>query len=97
MLFDGLYYDVDFFEMVFKIVGFMGFKKGVVEVNLVLFEFIMKVEVIILEDWMGDVVGDINCCCGMIEGMEDGVVGVKIICVKVLFLEMFGYVIDLCL
>lgn len=56
----------------------------------------MKVEIIILEDWMGDVVGDLNCCCGIIEGMDEGFVGLKIIYVKVLLFEMFGYVIDLC-
>ena len=90
-LFDGSYHDVDSSEMAFKIAGSMGFKKGAAEANPVLLEPTMKVEVTTPEDWMGDVVGDINRRRGMIEGMEDGVAGVKIIRAKVPLSEMFGY------
>ena len=94
-LFDGSYHDVDSSEMAFKIAGSMGFKKGAAEANPVLLEPTMKVEVTTPEDWMGDVVGDINRRRGMIEGMEDGVAGVKIIRAKVPLSEMFGYATDL--
>merc|ERR1712174_129284 len=94
-LFDGSYHDVDSSEMAFKIAGSMGFKKGAAEANPVLLEPTMKVEVTTPEDWMGDVVGDINRRRGMIEGMEDGVAGVKIIHAKVPLSEMFGYATDL--
>ena len=94
-LFDGSYHDVDSSEMAFKIAGSMGFKKGAAEANPVLLEPTMKVEVTTPEDWMGDVVGDINRRRGMIEGMEDGVAGVKMIRAKVPLSEMFGYATDL--
>merc|ERR1711871_952031 len=94
-LFDGSYHDVDSSEMAFKIAGSMGFKNGAAEANPVLLEPTMKVEVTTPEDWMGDVVGDINRRRGMIEGMEDGVAGVKIIRAKVPLSEMFGYATDL--
>ena len=74
-LYDGSYHDVDSFEMAFKIAGSMGFKKGALNANPVLLEPMMKVEVVLPEDWMGDVVGDLNRRRGMIEGMEDGVAG----------------------
>merc|ERR1712227_339879 len=90
-LFDGSYHDVDSSEMAFKIAGSMGFKKGAAEANPVLLEPTMKVEVTTPEDWMGDVVGDLNRRRGMIEGMEDGVAGVKLIRAKVPLSEMFGY------
>merc|ERR1712169_130379 len=94
-LFDGSYHDVDSSEMAFKIAGSMGFKKGAAEANPVLLEPTMNVEVTTPEDWMGDVVGDINRRRGMIEGMEDGVAGVKIVRAKVPLSEMFGYATDL--
>ena len=94
-LFDGSYHDVDSSEMAFKIAGSMGFKKGAAEANPVLLEPMMKVEVTTPEDWMGDVVGDINRRRGMIEGMEDGVAGIKMIRAKVPLSEMFGYATDL--
>ena len=94
-LFDGSYHDVDSSEMAFKIAGSMGFKKGAAEANPVLLEPTMKVEVTTPEDWMGDVVGDLNRRRGMIEGMEDGVAGVKIIRAKVPLSEMFGYATEL--
>lgn len=90
-LFDGSYHDVDSSEMAFKIAGSMGFKNGAAEANPVLLEPTMKVEVTTPEDWMGDVVGDLNRRRGMIEGMEDGVAGVKIIRARVPLSEMFGY------
>lgn len=94
-LYDGLFYEVDFNENVFCMVGVMVVKKGCFEVRLVLFEFIMKVEVVILEDYMGDVMGDLNWRCGILQGMDD-VNGVCLVNVEVFLLEMFGYVIDLC-
>merc|ERR1712072_1608980 len=94
-LFDGSYHDVDSSEMAFKIAGSMGFKKGAAEANPVLLEPTMKVEVTTPEDWMGDVVGDLNRRRGMIEGMDEGVAGVKIVRAKVPLSEMFGYATDL--
>ena len=90
-LFDGSYHDVDSSEMAFKIAGSMGFKNGAALANPVLLEPTMKVEVTTPEDWMGDVVGDLNRRRGMIEGMEDGLAGIKIIHAKVPLSEMFGY------
>ncbi len=94
-LYDGSYHDVDSSEMAFKIAGSMGFKKGAAEAKPVLLEPTMKVEVTTPEDWMGDVVGDLNRRRGMIEGMDDGLGGVKIIRAKVPLSEMFGYATDL--
>lgn len=90
-LFDGSYHDVDSSEMAFKIAASMGFKKGMAEANPVLLEPTMQVEVTTPEDWMGDVVGDLNRRRGVIEGMEEGVAGVKIVRAKVPLSEMFGY------
>jgi len=94
-LFDGSYHDVDSSEMAFKIAASMGFKQGASDANPVLLEPIMKVEVTTPEDWMGDVVGDINRRRGIIEGMEEGVAGIKIVRAKVPLSEMFGYATDL--
>ncbi len=94
-LFDGSFHDVDSNEMAFKIAGSMAFKKGALEANPVILEPLMKVEVTTPEDWMGDVVGDINRRRGMIEGMDDGLAGLKIIHAKVPLSEMFGYATDL--
>lgn len=66
ILFDGFYYDVDLDELLFKMVGFYVFCDGFMKVDFILFELIMKVEVEILEDYMGDIMGDLNCCCGMV-------------------------------
>ncbi len=90
-LFDGSYHDVDSSEMAFKIAGSMAFKKGALEAQPVLLEPMMKVEVTTPEDWMGDVVGDLNRRRGMIEGMDDGVAGLKVIRAQVPLSEMFGY------
>ncbi|OEE76283.1 elongation factor G [Vibrio ordalii] len=94
-LFDGSYHDVDSSEMAFKIAGSMAFKKGALEALPVLLEPMMKVEVTTPEDWMGDVVGDLNRRRGMIEGMDEGHAGLKIIHARVPLSEMFGYATDL--
>ncbi|MGF1784260.1 elongation factor G [Photobacterium swingsii] len=94
-LFDGSYHDVDSSEMAFKIAGSMAFRKGALEANPVILEPMMKVEVTTPEDWMGDVVGDLNRRRGMIEGMDDGPAGLKIIRAQVPLSVMFGYATDL--
>ncbi|MCI2965104.1 MULTISPECIES: elongation factor G [Shewanella] len=94
-LFDGSYHDVDSNEMAFKIAGSMGFKKGALEANPALLEPCMKVEVTTPENYMGDVVGDLNRRRGLIEGMDDGFGGIKIVHAVVPLSEMFGYATDL--
>ncbi|GLS84839.1 elongation factor G [Paraferrimonas haliotis] len=94
-LFDGSYHDVDSNEMAFKVAGSMGFRKGALEANPVLLEPLMKVEVTTPEDYMGHVVGDLNRRRGVIDGMEDGVAGIKIVRSSVPLSEMFGYATDL--
>lgn len=93
-LYDGSYHDVDSSEMAFKIAGSMGFRDAVKEANPVLLEPIMKVEVVTPEDYMGDVVGDLNRRRGMVGGMEDSPAG-KIVRSEVPLAEMFGYATDL--
>ena len=93
-LYDGSYHDVDSNEMAFKIAGSMGFKKGALEANPALLEPVMKVEVATPEDYMGDVMGDLNRRRGIVQGMEDGVMG-KLIRAEVPLSEMFGYATDL--
>ncbi len=93
-LYDGSYHDVDSSEMAFKIAGSMCFKEGAVKAKPVLLEPIMKVEVVTPEDYMGDVMGDLNSRRGMIQGMEDGPGG-KQISAEVPLSEMFGYATDL--
>ncbi len=70
-LFDGSYHDVDSSEMAFKIAGSMGFKEGAQKAKPVLLEPIMKVEVVTPEEYMGDVVGDLNRRRGVIQGMDE--------------------------
>ena len=94
-LFDGSYHDVDSNEMAFKIAASIGFRDGALQATPVLLEPMMKVEITTPEDFMGDVVGDINRRRGMIDGMEDGVAGVKIVRAQVPLAEMFGYATDL--
>ncbi|MBL1294517.1 MAG: elongation factor G [Thiotrichales bacterium] len=89
-LFDGSYHDVDSNEMAFKIAGSMCFKQGALNAGAALLEPMMKVEVVTPEDYMGDVVGDLNRRRGMILGMEDGPSG-KVIDAEVPLSEMFGY------
>lgn len=93
-LFDGSYHDVDSSEMAFKIAGSMAFKEGTGKASPVLLEPIMKVEVITPEEYMGDVVGDINRRRGLILGMDENPTG-KIISAEVPLEGMFGYATDL--
>ena len=94
-LYDGSYHDVDSSEMAFKIAGSMAFKKGALQAKPALLEPMMKVEVVTPEDFMGDVVGDLNRRRGIIEGMEDGPGGLKEVRAQVPLSEMFGYATDL--
>ncbi|GAA0789302.1 elongation factor G [Hathewaya limosa] len=89
-LFDGSYHDVDSSEMAFKIAGSMAFKNAMAKAKPVLLEPIMKVEVVIPEEYMGDVMGDVNSRRGRIEGME-AQAGAQIIKAMVPLSEMFGY------
>jgi elongation factor G len=93
-LYDGSFHDVDSSEMAFKICGSQCFREGALTAKPVLLEPIMKVEVVTPEDYMGDVVGDLNRRRGIIGGMEDGPSG-KIIRSDVPLKEMFGYATDL--
>ncbi len=93
-LFDGSYHDVDSNEMAFKIAGSMAFRDGAKAANPVILEPIMKVEIVTPEEYMGDVVGDINRRRGMIQGMDDSPAGKTIHC-EVPLAEMFGYATDL--
>ncbi|SEP19817.1 elongation factor G [Aquisalimonas asiatica] len=94
VLFDGSYHDVDSSEMAFKIAGSMAFKEAVAKADPVLLEPMMAVEVVTPEDYMGDVVGDLNRRRGTIKGMEEAPVG-RIIRADVPLKEMFGYSTDL--
>jgi elongation factor G len=89
-LFDGSYHDVDSSEMAFKIAGSMAFKEGALKAGAVLLEPMMKVEVETPEEYMGDVMGDLNRRRGLIQGMED-VAGQKLLRAEVPLSEMFGY------
>ena len=93
-LYDGSYHDVDSSEMAFKIAGSIAFKDGVLKANPVLLEPIMKVEVVTPEEYMGDVMGDLNRRRGLPHGMDDSPSG-KIIRADVPLAEMFGYATDL--
>jgi elongation factor G len=93
-LFDGSYHDVDSSEMAFKIAGSMAFKEGALKAKPVLLEPIMDVEVVTPEDYMGDVMGDLNRRRGIVQGMEDAPAG-KIVRAEVPLAEMFGYATDL--
>ncbi|MBW6475777.1 MAG: elongation factor G [Chromatiales bacterium] len=93
-IFDGSYHDVDSNEMAFKIAGSMGFKSGVNKAGAYLLEPIMKVEVVTPEEYMGDIMGDLNRRRGLVQGMDDSVSG-KIIRAEVPLAEMFGYATDM--
>lgn len=93
-LYDGSYHDVDSNEMAFKIAGSMAFQDGAKKAQPILLEPIMKVEVVTPEDYMGDVIGDLNSRRGRIDEMEDRP-GVKVIIGYVPLAEMFGYTTDL--
>ncbi len=93
-LFDGSYHDVDSNEMAFKIAGSIGFRDGTITANPVLLEPVMKVEVVTPQDYLGDVVGDVNRRRGCVLGMDDSPVGTTVEC-EVPLAEMFGYATDL--
>jgi len=92
--FDGSYHDVDSSEMAFKIAGSMGFKEGAAKAGPILLEPIMKVEVVVPEEYMGDVMGDLNSRRGRIMGMVDRG-GAQVINSHVPLANMFGYATDL--
>ncbi|MBU2872029.1 elongation factor G [Colwellia sp. E2M01] len=94
-LYDGSFHDVDSNEIAFKVAASMGFRKGALEANPVILEPMMKVEVTTPEANMGDVVGDLNRRRGMIDGMDEGPAGSKIVNALVPLAEMFGYATDL--
>ncbi|MDE2024240.1 MAG: elongation factor G [Gammaproteobacteria bacterium] len=89
-IFDGSYHDVDSNEMAFKTAASMGFKEGCKKARPVLLEPIMKVEVVTPEDFMGDIIGDLNRRRGVVQGTEDAPAG-KIVRAEVPLAEMFGY------
>ena len=93
-LFDGSYHDVDSSELAFKLAANLAFKEGMRKANPVLLEPMMAVEVETPEDYMGDVMGDLNRRRGIIQGMDD-VAGIKAIKAEVPLAEMFGYATDL--
>ncbi len=93
-VYDGSYHEVDSSEMAFHIAGSMAFKEAMKKANPVLLEPIMKVEVTMPEEYMGDVIGDINARRGRIEGMDD-IGGGKMVRAYVPLAEMFGYSTDL--
>ena len=93
-LYDGSYHEVDSSEMAFKIAGSMAFKDAAKKANPIILEPMMKVTVIVPEEYMGDVIGDLNSRRGQIQGMEDRT-GAKQINSRVPLSEMFGYVNDL--
>jgi elongation factor G len=93
-LIDGSYHDVDSSEMAFKIAGSMGFKEGCAKAGPVLLEPIMSVEVVVPEEHMGDVIGDLNSRRGRIMGMESRA-GAQVVTAMVPLASMFGYATDL--
>jgi elongation factor G len=93
-LYDGSYHDVDSSEMAFKIAGSMGFREGAAKAKPVLLEPMMKVEVVTPEEYMGDVMGDLNSRRGIVQGMDDCPSG-KQIKAEVPLSSMFGYATDL--
>jgi len=90
-LYDGSFHDVDSNEMAFKVAASMGFRQGAIDASPVLLEPMMKVEVTTPEENMGDVVGDLNRRRGLIDGMDEGPAGSKIVNAIVPLSEMFGY------
>lgn len=94
-LYDGSYHDVDSSEMAFKIAGSMAFKKGMEQAKPILLEPIAKVEVLVPEEYMGDVMGDLNKRRGKINGMEPQSNGKQLVTAEVPQSEMFKYAIDL--
>lgn len=95
ILYDGSYHDVDSDELSFKMAGSIAFKKGFMNANPVLLEPLMKVEVETPEEYMGDIMGDLNRRRGMVQGMDDLPGGTKQIRAEVPLAEMFGYATNL--
>ena len=93
-LYDGSFHDVDSSEIAFKVAGSMAFKDGALKADPVLLEPIMSLEVVTPEEYMGDVVGDLNRRRGIVGGMDDSPSG-KVIAGEVPLAEMFGYATDL--
>ena len=93
-LIDGSYHEVDSSEMAFKIAGSMGFKAGCTKASPVLLEPIMSVEVVVPEEYMGEVIGDLNSRRGRIMGMENRA-GAQVVASMVPLAQMFGYATDL--
>lgn len=93
-LYDGSFHEVDSNEMAFKVAGSIAFKEGAKKASPILLEPIMKVEVVTPEDYMGDVMGDLNRRRGLLQGMDENPTG-KIINAHVPLAEMFGYATDL--
>jgi elongation factor G len=93
-LYDGSFHDVDSSEMAFKIAGSMAFKQGAAKAGPVLLEPIMNVEAVMPEEYMGDVMGDLNRRRGLVQGMQDTPAG-KAVRAEVPLKEMFGYATDL--
>jgi len=94
VLYDGSYHEVDSSEMAFKIAGSIGFKEAISRARPVLLEPIMSVEVVVPEQYMGDVIGNLNARRGKVERMEPRA-GTQVITAKVPLAEMFGYATDL--
>ena len=94
-LYDGSYHEVDSSEMAFKVAASMAFKDGMRKANAIILEPMFKVEVVTPEEYMGDVMGDINSRRGRIEGMEARIGGAQAINAMVPLSEMFGYSTDL--
>lgn len=93
-LYDGSYHEVDSSEMAFKVAASMAFKEAMKKADPAILEPIMKVEVVVPEEYMGDVMGDLNSRRGMIEGMESRA-GAQVIKAHVPLAEMFGYATEL--
>jgi elongation factor G len=94
-LYDGSYHDVDSSELAFKLAGSLATREGIKQANPILLEPVMKVEVTTPEDFMGDVIGDLNARRGRIDAMEDLSDGVKLVRAFVPLASMFGYTNDL--
>lgn len=94
VLFDGSFHEVDSSEMAFKIAGSMAFREGALKAGVILLEPVMKVEIVTPEEYMGDVMGDLNRRRGVVQGMEDAPAG-KVIRADVPLSAMFGYATDL--
>lgn len=93
-IFDGSYHEVDSSEMAFKLAGSIAFREGALKAGILILEPIMKVEVVTPEDYMGDVMGDLNRRRGILQGINESPSG-KIIRAEVPLAEMFGYATDL--